>query len=157
MTNEHLLVKEIDKDEMLHYFNYFPESGIFTHKNPRAKKMVGSVAGTLTNNGYIRLSIKGKQFSASRVAWVVSVGQIPKDMDIDHIDRNRSNNRLSNLRLATASENRNNATPKFGETQDRYFTLHKSGRWQVVVKKKYLGLCATQEEARAKVKHYLEL
>ena len=60
-------------------------------------------------NGYKRIYIKGKHYSAHKLVWETFNGDIPDDMVIDHIDGNRSNNNLSNLRLVSQSVNIDNA------------------------------------------------
>ena len=62
-----------------------------------------------TRNGYKRVTINKKTRSIHRIVWEIFNGEIPKDMVIDHIDGNRSNNDLNNLRLVTQSENMINA------------------------------------------------
>lgn len=61
-------------------------------------------------NGYIRIDIgNNKKISAHRLVWEAFNGPIPEGMVIDHIDGNRSNNALSNLRLVSQSDNMDNA------------------------------------------------
>lgn len=54
----------------------------------------------------------GKHISVHRLMWEVFYGKIPEGYEIDHIDRNPSNNALNNLRLVTHSENAKNANHK---------------------------------------------
>ena len=60
-------------------------------------------------NGYLRVNLsqnnKQHQLSVHRLVYETFIGPIPKDMLIDHIDGNRANNKLNNLRLVTQSEN----------------------------------------------------
>lgn len=70
----------------------------------------GSVAGYLdTSNGYVKLKINGKKFSAHRIIYCLFYKtDIPEELIIDHIDRNRSNNIPENLNLTTFSKNNKN-------------------------------------------------
>lgn len=60
-------------------------------------------------NGYHRYSIHAKNYSAHLLVWEAFNGEIPKGYCIDHIDGDRGNNNLDNLRLVTQSENMKNA------------------------------------------------
>lgn len=64
----------------------------------------GRVAGCLTIKGYRVLCIEGRNYPAHRIAWGLSHGQWPKDQ-IDHVNHNKDDNRLSNLRAVNAGEN----------------------------------------------------
>lgn len=68
--------------------------------------------GTVGNNGYLHVGMDylGKQsmFAVHRVIWVMHNGEIPKDCQIDHIDTNKINNKIENLRLALHSDNMHN-------------------------------------------------
>lgn len=72
----------------------------------------GKKVGHQGNSGYIYLSFNGKQMLAHRLIWEVFNGEIPKGMEIDHINTIRNDNRLKNLRLVTIKENRNNPLTK---------------------------------------------
>lgn len=67
--------------------------------------------GSLDRDGYLILKIKGVQIKAHRVAWFLHYGEFPLK-EIDHIDRNRINNRISNLREASRLTNNRNIKQK---------------------------------------------
>ena len=104
---------------------------------------------SINNNGYIAIHAKDKVYLAHRLAWELLKGPIPENMMIDHIDRNRSNNLISNLRLATCQQNLINS-PSRHELPKGVHKL-KSGKYQVRVhynyKNYYLGTFSTLEEA----------
>lgn len=68
---------------------------------------VGDIAGSINNCGYIRVNIKGKLYQAHRLIWLYMYGELPSQF-IDHIDRDRINNRIENLREANVQENNRN-------------------------------------------------
>ena len=100
------------QEEIKKLFNYNPETGIFTWK-PRSKehlawngKHAGKVAGSTTSR-YVIIYIRRKPFRAHRLAWIYVYGDILFG-DLDHENREKKDNRISNLRLATRSQNMRN-------------------------------------------------
>lgn len=61
--------------------------------------------GSLTNKGYVHLRVGNSWFYAHRLIWEHVNGSIPAGMSIDHINGDRADNRISNLRLVTHQEN----------------------------------------------------
>lgn len=87
------------------YLNYNEINGDFTWaKQRRAKAQIGSKAGCLTSEGYVAISIDGRRYKAHRLAWLYVYGVWPGGQ-IDHVNLNKSDNRISNLRLASSSQN----------------------------------------------------
>lgn len=84
--------------------DYDPETGLFTFIKRRGGLMIGMIAGSKNDRGYIKISINNKRYSAHRLAFLYMIGRFPKDQS-DHIDNNKSNNRWANLRECSASQN----------------------------------------------------
>lgn len=143
----------ISQELLLALFNYDPETGIFTRKlttGTKAKK--GDIAGVLNDNGYIDISINTRAYRAHRLAWLYCFDELPEEQ-IDHIDNDRTNNRLDNLRLATNLQNSyNKGVSKLNTTGYKGVSLDKRcNRYRAYIsvegKQKSLGYYSTAEEA----------
>lgn len=89
--------------------NYDKETGIFTWKiKPTRKIAAGVVAGRYGAYGYLRIGIKGSDFYSHRLAYYMGNCENPNNLEIDHINGVRDDNRLCNLRLASRSQNGHN-------------------------------------------------
>lgn len=85
--------------------DYNPKTGVFTWLvNRGGTARAGTVAGTSDCLGYISISINGRRYKAGQLAFLWMTGRFPKKM-ADHEDTNPSNNKWSNLRKATRSQN----------------------------------------------------
>ncbi len=90
---------------------YEPDTGFLFWKE-RGKpnfdaQNAGKQAFLATTNGYKIGRVMNMTFMASRVAWAIATGEMPKG-EIDHINGDRADNRLCNLRDVTRTENRHN-------------------------------------------------
>lgn len=79
---------------------YNPDTGVMVWLIGRRK---GLPAGNKLPSGYIQVQIQGKNYYLHRLAFLLMGEQLPKE--VDHIDRNRENNKWSNLRPTTHREN----------------------------------------------------
>ena len=89
---------------------YNPDSGAFVRKwriGKGCRAIDGAVAGWTSDQGYTLIGIGGYDYFAHRLAWLYVYGQFPIDQ-IDHINHDKSDNRMVNLRAATTQENQQN-------------------------------------------------
>lgn len=70
-------------------------------------RLTQRIAGSLAGNGYWQIKTGKVCYLAHRIVWAIVHGEWP-EKDIDHIDGNRANNALSNLRLVTKAQNMQN-------------------------------------------------
>lgn len=108
--------------------HYDSDSGLMTWKQKHGigrdvirwnAQFAGKQCGSVTNRGYMSITVAaGKQhfrISVHRLAWLIVYGELPKTQ-IDHINRNRSDNRISNLRLSDPSANMRNRSKNKNNT-----------------------------------------
>lgn len=93
--------------------NYDAKSGDFLWMESGQRKRKGAVAGHTERDGYIRIGAFKRLWLAHRLAWFMHHGTDPGDLFVDHIDGDRSNNAIANLRLADASQNSANKVVRY--------------------------------------------
>lgn len=133
--------------------DYDPNSGNLIWRIARGRVPAGAVAGS-QSKGYILIQVDGERLSAHRIAWIMMTGRWPEEQ-IDHINLNRRDNRFTNLREATKSQNQGNRGADRDNTSGfKGVCWHEQrGKWQahlgVTGTRRYLGLFSTREEAHA--------
>lgn len=162
-----------DIDILSEVIAYCPETGLLTWK-PRPSRMfssqglysadrvaacwnakhAGKRAGTRSPDGYVRVGLAGMRFKAHRIAWALTYGYWPSDLD--HCNRKRADNRLLNLRDAGVTGNaRNHGIQKNNTSGATGVRLRRSGGFDVRVnvgtpkRTKYLGVFKTFDLACA--------
>lgn len=114
-------------------------------------KLSGKIAGVRCGNGYTAIAIKNKKYYAHRLAILMVTGKWPNHQ-VDHVNGDRSDNRLCNIREASQYENMQNCT--FSTNNSGYTGVSfkaKTIRWIAQInaygKQIYLGSFKTKEEA----------
>lgn len=146
----------VTADRLKQLFHYDQKSGAFTRIAKVKGARVGAKAGHIKDNGYIHFSVDGKKYAAHRLAWLFVYGEMPTG-DIDHIDGNRANNAIANLRSVDRSTNLENIRlAKSNNKSTRLLGAYPvSGsdsycsKIQVRGKSMHLGCFATAEEAHS--------
>ena len=133
-------------------FDYNPQTGVFTWLVSTSKKMkAGSTAGCLNAIGYVFLCLDSRRYLAHRVAWFYMTGEVPAGL-IDHVNGQKADNRWSNLRQATPSQNQQNK-PGYRPGKLKGVIETKSGRFVASIRSKgmsiHLGTFDDQEAAHA--------
>lgn len=146
-----MLSEELTRERLRELLGYDPESGIFVWRAHRRNGRNGTKAGRVTRKGYVRITVDGKSYAAHRLAWLYTNGVLP-DMQIDHINGVRADNRLQNLRLATQTQQNMNRAPNKNKTTKGITWHARRNRWQAQImlggKNHYLGLYSSPEMAR---------
>lgn len=145
---------ELTFEQVAKVLKYCPESGAFTRLTAASNQKVGSVAGSLNSLGYVQIGVLGEVCLGHRLAIFMSTGAWPSGQ-VDHINRNRADNRLSNLRVVSAAENKQNCAQrrhnKSGVKGVHYCSRTKKWVAQIAHNKQreFLGRFATLELAAA--------
>ena len=139
---------ELCQQQLKSVLLYYPDTGHFVWtKNSRTKKP-GYIAGTVSN-GYRAIRIHEKTYLAHRLAWLYVHGHMPKR--IDHINGDRDDNRIENLRIADASQNGANMRRPEHNTSGAKGVQKVGGKYAAFIKadgkQKCVGKFETLQEA----------
>jgi len=152
------------------YFNYDPDTGVLTiQERPRVEfatdltyakhiSRVGKPTGSPNVQGYMKVCVDGVYHSAHRIAWLWMFDEWPEypAKEVDHINGDRSDNRIANLRVVTKSENQRNSSSRINNSSGVHGVNwkargHKGGRWVARIwngpRHVYLGTFETLREA----------
>ena len=131
-------------------FHYDPDTGILTWKVNRRKARAGDVAGTLTDDGYLVVTVHGRQHRVHRLAWLIQTGSWPEN-GLDHEDRVRTNNRFTNLRDVPQAVNAQNRGLSKNNSTGFLGVVPNGSRFQARIQtagvETYLGTFGTPELA----------
>ncbi len=140
-------------DYMRAEVSYDPDTGEMRWKKGKQGRSPDRAVGASLNGGYRCIAFDGVQYRQHRVAFAIYYGREPKG-EIDHIDRNKLNNVISNLREATRGENARNIAGRgaHGKGVFRHPFRKKNpfqARIQLNGRLQNLGSFPTIEQARA--------
>lgn len=114
---------------------------------------IGDVAGNVNHAGYRQIQVLGARYAAHRLVWYYFKGEWPSN-DIDHINGDRDDNRLENLRDVTGQANRQNLRNPVSGNKSGFLGVSKNGKkWRAHIKTAgkttYLGTFDSAELAHA--------
>lgn len=134
--------------------HYNPETGVFTNKVRRANRHTGEVAGCVNVAGYIKIALDGKQYLGHRLAWLYVYGEMPQQ--IDHINCDRADNRIANLRPCNDKLNHQNLIRAHKDSASGVLGAYRYGasgrfRSRIMVdgKVRHLGCFDDEQQAHA--------
>jgi hypothetical protein len=98
----------LTQHELKTVLSYDPITGTFTWVRPASVRMKpGDQAGCVEPTGYVGMVVNYQRYRAHRLAWLYVYGVMPEG-EIDHMDGDKSNNAITNLRVVTTKQNREN-------------------------------------------------
>lgn len=138
--------------------SYDPETGVFAwrYTGRRGKPAAGALAGSKDPRGYVQIRVDGKLYWAHRLAWAHVHGEWPSG-EVDHMDSDKGNNRISNLRDGSKSLNMQNLRhPMRSNRSSGLLGAHwfkSANKWKSAItvdgRTRYIGLFDTPEAAHA--------
>ena len=158
-----LNTNQLDLNEVRDKLEYNPKTGELTWKKHYFSSYIGKIAGSKQPNRSINIKFNGVMFKAHRLIWFHQYGKWPEGI-IDHIDGNKHNNRLENLRVVDYYTNNQNAKMRKDNTSGvkGVFFHKRNGRYHSSINimgiKHHLGYFKNKEEAiKARIKAEKEL
>ena len=143
-------------EELKEFLDYNPDTGIFTWKKQVAPNIkVGQKAGVMHSwTYYIIITFKNREYYAHRLGYYMYHGIDPLEKFIDHIDGDKINNKINNLRLATKSQNNMNRSILGSNNNSGYTGVgwnKKDKKWSARITidgvRKFLGYFINIEDA----------
>lgn len=139
-------------DRLLGLVTYDAQAGRLYRRHSTGKRSAGDEAGYVNNEGYRLVWLDGRYYLAHRLVWFIETQTWPEH-EIDHVNGRRDDNRFSNLRAATRSDQTAN-TARYRTNKSGFKGVCRvpSG-WQATIRKHgvghYLGTFPTPEQAHA--------
>lgn len=145
----------ISADTLRQLLSYDPETGKFTRAVQTSNRIkVGAAAGSPNGSGYLNIMLQARLYAAHRLAWLYVHGRWPNGQ-IDHINGDKTDNRIANLREANNSENTQNKWRARNDSRSGTMGVRwheRDQRWHARImiegRAHHLGSFMTEEAAR---------
>jgi hypothetical protein len=129
---------------------YYKDGNLYWKYTQNPKTLANQIAGHITKKGYRLIRIGRYTYMSGRVVYAYFNWKISRDLQIDHINRDKLDNRIENLRLVTPSDNLRNKDSSDRENLGVYWEPSRN-KYRAVYhdngKKKHIGRFSTEEEA----------
>jgi hypothetical protein len=129
------------RDRLRALLAYDENTGVFSWLTPTSNRVkIGDKATCRDRFGYVVIRLDGVMYKAHRLAWLYYYGEDPPTF-IDHIDMDKTNNKIANLRLATKSQNQANTRARRDNAlgvKGVYFDAARD-KYQVKLRRQHIG------------------
>lgn len=145
-------MEDLSIDYLREVFSCDAERGLLFWKIGVGRVLAGAVAGCKNGDGYIVVRLDGRQYRAHRIIWALHYGAWP-ERDLDHINCDKSDNRIANLRPCDDIRNQWNVPARVGSSAHKGVGRYR-GKWRARIRvgdgrRIELGVFKTEEEAAA--------
>jgi len=143
-------MEDLSIDYLREIFSCDADRGLLFWKAGAGRVLAGAVAGCMSKDGYVVVGHRGRQYRVHRIVWALHYGAWP-EQDLDHINCNKSDNRIVNLRPCDDTRNQWNAPARAASSGYKGVGKHK-GKWRARIRvgdgrRIELGTFATEEAA----------
>lgn len=151
IKNSNRKENKLNHEDLLDFLSYDPNTGIFRWIKGRVNINIGDIAGSIDGGGYWQIKLFGECYAGHRLAWLYFYGVWPEKF-IDHINGDKTDNRIANLREATQSQNMANSKISRNNTSGiKGVAKLKDGRYRAYItherKRIDIGIYLTVSEA----------
>lgn len=153
----------LSQERVRSLFCYEPITGILKRRVSGGGVVAGTVSGCLRNDGYVSVGMDDTSYLSHRVIWVYVHGDIKKGV-IDHINGDRADNRLENLRDVTPKTNQQNRAMQKNNvsgitgvrwaTKDKMWIATIANRSYIGMNKDFFEACCLRKSAELKLNYH---
>jgi hypothetical protein len=145
---------QLSKEEVRALF-YYTDGKLFWGANKGSRIKIGDEAGGIDRSGYAKVNVNRVCYRVHRLIWNYFYGAIPDGLSVDHIDTDKLNNRIENLRLVTQRQQQQNTGARQDNTSGfrGVFWNKREEKWRAQIKNNgksvHLGCFDSKEDATA--------